>query len=132
MKSNCLILLEQITTLTSGNISWEIGKDFQMTVKCFLSYYRRIDVITPDGLLTRRNSIYNDIPFSMELSDKKLPFIDNLITKTDKKNESIFIRNQLIQNDVSYLSNHPKPCLKNIPFCLARRICIIVQNKNVK
>ena len=33
---------------------------------------------------------------------------------------------------VSYLSNHPKPCLKNIPFCLARRICMIVENKNVR
>ena len=33
---------------------------------------------------------------------------------------------------VSYLSNHPKPCLKNIPFCLPRRICMLVKNKNVK
>ena len=33
---------------------------------------------------------------------------------------------------LSYLSNHPKPCLKNIPFCLVRRICMIVENKNVR
>ena len=33
---------------------------------------------------------------------------------------------------VSYLSNHPKSCLKNILFCLARGICMIVQNKNVR
>ena len=32
---------------------------------------------------------------------------------------------------VSYLSNHPKPCLKNIPFCLATHVCIIAENKNV-
>ena len=32
---------------------------------------------------------------------------------------------------VSYLSKHPKPYLKNIPFYLARRICAIVENKNV-
>ena len=33
---------------------------------------------------------------------------------------------------VSYLSNQPKLCLKNIPFCLARSICVIVENKNVR
>ena len=33
---------------------------------------------------------------------------------------------------VSYLSNHSRPCLKNIPFCLARRICMIVENKHVR
>ena len=33
---------------------------------------------------------------------------------------------------VSYISNHPKPCLKIIPFCTARRICMIVKNKNVR
>ena len=33
---------------------------------------------------------------------------------------------------VSYRSNHLKPNLKNIPLCLARRICIIVENKNVR
>ena len=33
---------------------------------------------------------------------------------------------------VCYLSNHTKPCLKNIMFCLARRIYMIVENKNVR
>ena len=33
---------------------------------------------------------------------------------------------------VSYLSNHPKPCTKNTLFCLARRICVKVENKNVR
>ena len=26
----------------------------------------------------------------------------------------------------------PKSCLKNIPFCLARHICMTVENKNVR
>ena len=33
---------------------------------------------------------------------------------------------------ISCLSNHLKPCLKNISFCLARHIWMIVENKNVK
>ena len=33
---------------------------------------------------------------------------------------------------VSYFFNHLKPYLKNITFCLARRICAIAENGNVK
>ena len=33
---------------------------------------------------------------------------------------------------ISFTSNHPLHCLTNIPFSLARRICTIVENKNVK
>ena len=33
---------------------------------------------------------------------------------------------------VSFNSNHPKPCSKNIPFCLARRICTIVENAKTR
>ena len=33
---------------------------------------------------------------------------------------------------LSYLFNHPKSSLKYIPFCLTRRICMIVENKNVR
>ena len=36
------------------------------------------------------------------------------------------------KRSVSYLSNQTKRCLKDIPFCLPRRICIIVENKNVR
>ena len=33
---------------------------------------------------------------------------------------------------ILYDSNHPKPCTKNIPFFLAKRICAIVENTNMK
>ena len=33
---------------------------------------------------------------------------------------------------VPFTSNHPRHCLTNIPFSLGRRICTIVENKNVK
>ena len=32
----------------------------------------------------------------------------------------------------SFKSNHPKHCLKNIPFSLARRICMIVEKDSLK
>ena len=33
---------------------------------------------------------------------------------------------------VPFTSSHPRHCLTNIPFSLARRICTIVENENVK
>ena len=33
---------------------------------------------------------------------------------------------------VLFTSNHLRHCLTNIPFCIARRICTIVENENVK
>ena len=90
-----------------------------------------IDLIKPDDLLTILNSVNNDIQFSMDLKDNKLPFLDILITKSGK---IIWINIYSEPTDskryVSYHSNHPKSCLKNIPFCRARRNCMIVENKN--
>ena len=75
----------------------------------------------------------NDIQFSMELNDNKLPFLEILITKSGKKMcMNIYSKPTDSKGHVSYLSNHAKPCLKNILFCLARRIYIIVENKNVR
>ena len=33
---------------------------------------------------------------------------------------------------VPFNSEHPKPCLKNIPFCLAKRIYTIVENAKIR
>ena len=33
---------------------------------------------------------------------------------------------------VPFISNHPQHCLTNITFSLARRICTIAENENVK
>ena len=92
----------------------------------------KTDLIKLDDLLTILNSVNNDIQFSMELNDNKLPFLDILITKSGKKNLGEHSKPTDSKHYVSYLSNHPNPCLKNIPFCLARRICMIVKNKNVR
>ena len=45
---------------------------------------------------------------------------------------NIYLKPTESKRYVYYLSNHTKSCLKNIPFCLARRICMIVEKKNVR
>ena len=91
------------------------------------------DLIKPDDLSTILNFVNNDIQFSMELNDNKLPFLDILTTISGKKIwMNIYSKPTDSKRYVSYICNHPKPCLKNIPFCLARCICMIVENKNVR
>ena len=45
----------------------------------------KADLKKPNDLLTILNSVNNDIQFSMELNDSKLPFLDILIIKSGKK-----------------------------------------------
>ena len=118
------------------NYSVDIRQYFVENWKRFLDDCQillKTDLIKPDDLLTILNSVNNNIQFSMELNDNKLPFLDILITKSGKKIwMNIYSKPTDSKRYVPYLSNHPKPCLKNIPFCLARRICTIVENKNVR
>ena len=70
-----------------------------------VKYFLNTDLIKPDHLLAILNSINKSNEFSIELSDSKLHF---------------------------FYPNHRKPCLKNIPFCPVRRICMIIENENVR
>ena len=81
----------------------------------------KTDLIKPDDLLTILNSVNNEIQYSVELNDNKLPFLDIVITKSGKKiRMNIYSKQTDSKRYVSYYSNDPKPCLKNIPFCLTR------------
>ena len=57
-----------------------------------------------------------------------------VIAKTGEKIwKNIYSKSRNSKCDVSYLSNHSKPCLKNIVlFCLARHIFMILKKQNVK
>ena len=69
----------------------------------------------------------------MGLNDNKLPFLDILMTKSGKKIcMNIYSKPNNSKRYVSFLPNHPKFCLKNKSFCLARRICMIVENMKLK
>ena len=77
-------------------------------------------------------SVNNDVQFSMTLKDNKLFFLNILIKKSVKKNwMKIYSRPTDSKRYVSYVSNHLKSILKNIPFCLPSWICMIRENKYV-
>ena len=81
MKSNFMILLDRITILASGNTSGKTRKKILDNCEIILNKY----LIKPDDLLILK-SRNNDIQFTMELNDNKLPFLHILITKSGKKN----------------------------------------------
>ena len=69
----------------------------------------------------------------MEESQKRLPFLDIMINKSDTKIwMDIYNKPKNSKRYVPFTSNNLRHCLANIPFSLARRMCIIVENQDVK
>ena len=71
----------------------------------------------------------------MEQHNLYLPFLDIMINKDPENNNiwmDIFYKKTDTRRCVPFNSCHPKQCKKNIPFTLARRICTIVENNEVR
>ena len=98
---------------------------------CFI--FLRLSLIKPNKLLEVLNNINPDIQFTMETSDTQLPFLDVMINKEGKMVfMDIYSKPTGSKRYVSFKSNHPKHCLKNIPFSLGRRICMIAEKDSLK
>ena len=69
----------------------------------------------------------------MERSTTNLPFLDIMIDKTGTKIwMDIYNKTTDSNRYVPFTSNHLRSCLRNIPFCLARCICPIVEEEETK
>ena len=77
-------------------------------------------------------SIHSSIHFTIEFSENCLPFLDILINKEDKKWMNIISIPSDSKRYVPCDSDHPKPCIRKMLFCLARRICTILVIKSTK
>ena len=63
----------------------------------------------------------------------QLPFLDVMIIKEGKKVfMDIYSKPTDSKRYVSFTSNHPKHWLKNVPFSLALRICMIAEKDSLK
>lgn len=93
----------------------------------------KVDLINPDNLLNILNKININIQFTMEKSQNRLPFLDIMINKDGTKIwMDIYNKPTDAKRYVPFTSNHPRHCLTNIPFSLARRISTIVEKENIK
>ena len=87
-------------------------------------------IISLEDLLSMLNSINPVIQFTMEVSCNILSF---LVIEVNKNVTLVWKDLNSKPTDakgyVPFNSSHPKHCLINIPFSLARRICMIVENE---
>ena len=103
------------------------GAVFSLTVKLYQNK------INPNDLLSILNSIKPSIEFTMEYNKDAIPFLDILIKRNnDKIWMGIYYKPTDTHRCIPFSSNHPKHCKNNIPFTMARRICIIVENTEAK
>ena len=93
----------------------------------------RSSQISPEELLLTLNSINPSIQFTMEYNKDQIQFLDILI----KRNENgiwmdLYHKPTDPQRRLSFKSSHPNYCKRNIPFCLAQRICTTAENNAEK
>ena len=126
----------ELYAIIRNKITLSVSNYFEQNWKRFLDdcfIFLRLSLIKPYELLDVLNNINPAVQFTMETSDTQLPFLDVMINKEGKK---VFMDIYSKPNDskryVSFKSNHPKHCLKNIPFFLARRICMISEKDSLK
>ena len=80
------------------------------------------------------NSLNPQISFSMEKSKTSIPFLDiNVKRKHDNTIlTDIFYKSTDTKSYLNFHSCHPRATKTNIPFNLARRICTIVEDQNLR
>ena len=90
-------------------------------------------MLKPEELLEILNSINEAIQFTVEFSDTEIPFLYILI-KRDSSGIWMDLHHKPTDTHqcLPYSTNHPKHCLKKIPFIMARHICTIVENNSKK
>ena len=93
----------------------------------------RLSLGEPEELFQVLNNIDSRITFTME-SGQKIPFLDVHfeLSPSGLLSTDIFYKETDTHNFVQFGSFHPRKTLTNIPYSLARRICIIVSNTQTR
>lgn len=96
-------------------IIWEYDEDKLLEFKYFL------------------NTLDNDIKFTIETDTQQISFLDILVKKTGEKiNTDIFYKPTDTHQYLHFGSCHPSHTKRSIPYNLARRICTIVSEENIR
>ena len=77
------------------------------------------------------NSLHKDLKFKIQTNCVQLPFLDILVMKEGTSvSTDIYYKATDSKQYLNFNSCHPKHTKINIPFSLARRLCIIISNKS--
>ena len=79
------------------------------------------------------NSLNTKLKFTMENDNYRLPFLDTLLFKNENKLETdIYYKDMDTHQYLDYFPCHPKQTKWNIPYNLAKRVCSIVTDEQLK
>ena len=87
-----------------------------------------------DDLHSILQDLHTHFNFTMDKNSEEIPFLDILIKKDHQGNIStdIYRKPTDTQQYLHFRSQHPKNTIKSIPYILARRICTIVSDTNLR
>ena len=98
---------------------------------CFLFWDKTRQEL--DELHKLLNDLHPKLQFTMKAHKTQLPFLDILLCKDGKTNYTdIYYKRTDSHQYLDFSSCHPKHCKTNIPYTLARRICTIITNRNIR
>ncbi|MCG8094140.1 MAG: hypothetical protein JAZ17_11035 [Candidatus Thiodiazotropha endolucinida] len=98
---------------------------------CFIIWTRSDDELTQ--FYQTLNNLHKDINFTIEKHKNKLPFLDvMIIKKNDTLSTDIFYKETDSKQYLNFTSCHPSHTKRSIPYNLARRICTIVSESEVR
>ena len=125
------ILYEQINVKYGIQFTYEFVKNWKRFLgDCFILWTKSKQELLDFEKTV--NSLHPDIRFTIECSDKQLPFLDVLVKKEGSKPETdIYYKPTDSKQYLLFNSCHPKHTRTSIPYSLARRIRSIVTNDEI-
>lgn len=98
---------------------------------CFVFWTKSVEEL--ESFHNLLNSIHPSIQFTKESSNIELPFLDILLKVKDNKIlTDIYYKKTDSHQYLNFASCHPAHTKRNIPYCLARRICAIVVDSELR
>ena len=109
---------------------------FENSLKRFLDDVFLIwnkSLISTEEIVDFMNALHSKLKFTHETSDTSLPFLDVLIIiENGRIITDIYHKPTDTKQYLDYKSCHPRSTKNNVPYCLARRICTIVTDGNLR
>ena len=110
----------------------QFTRDFEKSWKrflddCFIIWTHGNDLLSE--LTEMLNNLHPSIKFTQEVSNTTLPFLDiSVQLKDEKLTTDIYYKNTDTHQYLNFKSCHPSHTKRNIPYCLARKICTVIED----
>ena len=122
------------------NVAHKYGQEFTALFRkewkrylddCFIFWKTSVGDI--EELFTILQNLHENIKFTMEKHDEALPFLDILIIKEGRSIKTdIYYKPTDTKQYLHFRSSHERHVKTNLPYSLARRICTIVIDPNLR